>query len=143
MLLNRQKNLDVPNPSQEDYIATKVIKESSDIFSNFICLSFSNMIDVYIFLALLKLAIIKKTKLQAGKYLAKYLKSLQKVSFQANITFFGNIIRKFQCGFRQGLNVQYCLISMTEKCKKSVDKAKTFASLLTDLSKAFDCLPHC
>ena len=84
-----------------------------------------------------------KGKLQAGKYLAKYLKSLQKVSFQANITLFGNIIRKFQCGFRQGLNVQYCLISMTEKCEKSVDKAKTFAFLLTDLSKAFDCLPHC
>ena len=31
---------------------------------------------------------------------------------------------------------------MTEKWKKSVDKGKTFAALLTDLSKAFDCLPH-
>ena len=37
---------------------------------------------------------------------------------------------------------QYCLISMIEKWKKSVDKGKTFAALLTDLSKAFDCLPH-
>ena len=45
-------------------------------------------------------------------------------------------------GFRQGLRAQYCLISMTEKWKKSVDKGKTFAALLTDLSKAFDCLPH-
>ena len=31
---------------------------------------------------------------------------------------------------------------MTEKWKKSVCKGKTFAALLTDLSKAFDCLPH-
>ena len=31
---------------------------------------------------------------------------------------------------------------MIEKWKKSVDKGKTFAALLTDLSKAFDCLPH-
>ena len=29
---------------------------------------------------------------------------------------------------------------MIEKWKKSVDKGKTFAALLTDLSKAFDCL---
>ena len=30
---------------------------------------------------------------------------------------------------------------MTEKRKKSVDKGKAFAAILTDLSKAFDCLP--
>ena len=31
---------------------------------------------------------------------------------------------------------------MIEKWKKSVDKGKRFGTLLTDLSKAFDCLPH-
>ena len=31
---------------------------------------------------------------------------------------------------------------MIEKWKKSVDKGKTFGVLLTDLSKAFDCLSH-
>ena len=31
---------------------------------------------------------------------------------------------------------------MIEKWKNSVDKGKTFVALLTDLSKAFDCLPH-
>ena len=31
---------------------------------------------------------------------------------------------------------------MIEKWKKSVAKGKTFATLLTDLSKVFDCLPH-
>ena len=33
-------------------------------------------------------------------------------------------------------------MSMCEKRKKSVDKEKKFADLLTGLSKAFDCLPH-
>ena len=33
-------------------------------------------------------------------------------------------------------------MSMTKKWKKSVGKRKTFAVLLTNLSKAFDCLPH-
>ena len=31
---------------------------------------------------------------------------------------------------------------MLEKRKKSVDNGKTFAALLTDLSKDSDCLPH-
>ena len=31
---------------------------------------------------------------------------------------------------------------MTEKWKKSVDKEKTFAALLTDLSKALECVLH-
>ena len=41
----------------------------------------------------------------------------------------------------QSLSAQYCLISMTEKRKKSVDEGKTFTALLTDLSKALDCIP--
>ena len=31
---------------------------------------------------------------------------------------------------------------MTKKLKMPLDKGKTFAALLTDLSKAFDYLPH-
>ena len=31
---------------------------------------------------------------------------------------------------------------MTEKWRKSVDKGKSLAALLMDLSKDFDCIPH-
>ena len=31
---------------------------------------------------------------------------------------------------------------MLEKWKKAVDKGKVFGALMTDLSKAFDCLDH-
>ena len=31
---------------------------------------------------------------------------------------------------------------LIEKCKKSVDKGGEFGAVLTDLSKAFDCLSH-
>ena len=31
---------------------------------------------------------------------------------------------------------------MLENCKNPVEKGKVFGALLTDLSKAFDCLPH-
>ena len=31
---------------------------------------------------------------------------------------------------------------MLKKWKTAIDNGKTFGALLTDLSKAFDCLPH-
>ena len=56
--------------------------------------------------------------------------------------YLGNFFSKFQCGFRQGISAQHCLLAMIEKWKKCVDKGKIFGAFLTDLSKAFDCLPH-
>ena len=43
------KNLDASKASHEDDRTTKIIKENSDIFSNFIYQSFNNMIDDCIF----------------------------------------------------------------------------------------------
>ena len=37
--------------------------------------------------------------------------------------------------------MQQCLIALIEKWKSATDKRKSFGALLTDLSKAFDCLP--
>ena len=48
-----------------------------------------------------------------------------------------NILSNFQCGSRKGFNAQQCLIGM-----RITDKRGHFSALLTDLSKAFDCLPH-
>ena len=49
---------------------------------------------------------------------------------------------KYQCGFCRRYNAQHGLVSLTEKWKKSVDNGRGFRALLTDLLKAFDCLPH-
>ena len=37
---------------------------------------------------------------------------------------------------------QYCLLVMTEKFKKAIDRGDKFGALVTDLSKAFDCINH-
>ena len=55
---------------------------------------------------------------------------------------FDKILSKHQCGFRKGHSAQHSLIVLLEKWKKSVDQGHVFGALLTDLSKAFDCLPH-
>ena len=51
-------------------------------------------------------------------------------------------LSKYQCGFRKGYNAQNRLLALIEKWKKAVDNGNIFGVLLTNLSKAFDCLPH-
>ena len=48
----------------------------------------------------------------------------------------------YQCGFRKGMSAQNCLIFLVEYWKKSLDSNGKAGVLLTDLSKAFDCLVH-
>ena len=51
-------------------------------------------------------------------------------------------LSKHQCGFRKGYSTQQCLLVMLEKWRSAVDNKFFFEVLLTDLSKAFDCLSH-
>ena len=54
--------------------------------------------------------------------------------------FFESILSKFQCGFRKGYGAQ--LLMMLETWKEAGDNKEAFGTLLTDISKAFDCLSH-
>ena len=48
----------------------------------------------------------------------------------------------YLCGFRKGYSTQNCLMVMLERMKKAVDNKNLAGALLTDLSKAFDCINH-
>ena len=54
---------------------------------------------------------------------------------------FETIFLKFQCCFQRD-SAQDCILTIAETCKKATDQGKKYAPLLTDLSKAFDCLAH-
>ena len=56
--------------------------------------------------------------------------------------YFANFLSKLQCGFRQGFSAQHCLLEMIEKLRKIRDEKGVFAAVLTDMSKAFNCIPH-
>ena len=55
---------------------------------------------------------------------------------------FYNFFSKQQCGIRKGYSTQQCLLALLEKWKRVVDSGQMFGALLTNLSKAFDCLDH-
>ena len=74
------------------------------------------------------------------------LKNLSKV-FENNMykkiaTFIDKYFSIFLCGFGKGYSTQQCVITLIGKWKNAVDSVKSFGALLTDLSKAFHCLPH-
>ena len=48
----------------------------------------------------------------------------------------------YQYGYRKAVKLQHCLIAMLEKWRLSKDKNDSYGTLLTDLSKVFDCLSH-
>ena len=55
---------------------------------------------------------------------------------------FANFLSNFQCEFQHGFSTQHCLLVMIEKLTKNRDEKGVFAAVLTDLSKALDCIPH-
>ena len=50
------------------------------------------------------------------------------------------ILSTFQCDFRIGYGEQYCFLMQLETWNNIINNKKTYSELLTDLSKAFDCL---
>ena len=90
---------------------------------------------------------IKKSKLCKENYrpisiLPNVSKSYERCLHDQIATYFEHIFSRYQCGFRKGYSAQQCLLAMIEKWKKIVDNGGVFGALLTDLSKAFDCIPH-
>ena len=56
--------------------------------------------------------------------------------------YFDNILFPSQSGIWKGYSAQHCLLVMIEKFKEAIDRGYEFGVLLTDLSKAFDCISH-
>ena len=69
-------------------------------------------------------------------------KIFERIIFTQLYKYFENKLSKHQCGFRRNFSAQHCIMFMLEKWNHSLDKNLCCGLLLTDLSKAFDCLSH-
>ena len=83
-----------------------------------------------------------KTKYRPVSILPNISKIYEKLIYKQLYHYFDDILSPSQCGFRKGHSTQHCLLVMLEEFKESVDKENEFGALLTDLSKAFDCIDH-
>ena len=57
--------------------------------------------------------------------------------------YFNSIFSNLLSAFRKGYSCQSALLHMIEKFKSALDKGEFVACISMDISKAFDCLPHC
>ena len=118
-VLRKVKPLDTAKASQQSDIPTKILKQNSDYFAEYFYKNINQCFSKSIFPSDMKLADVtpvykKKSENSKDTY--------RPVSILSNIS------------------------KIYERCtsmiKFSVDNVGAFGALLTDLSKAFDCLPH-
>ena len=83
-----------------------------------------------------------KSNYRAVSILPIVSKIYERLLYNQLYNYFEKKLSIFQCGFRKGFSAQHCIIPLLEKWKTSIDNNSSFGALLTDLSKAFDCLSH-
>ena len=76
----------------------------------------------------------------AGSILPNLRKFYERLMYNQISPYFDSVFSKFPCGFWKGFNAQQCLLTMAQKWRKTLDKGGETGAVLTDLSKAFDCI---
>ena len=119
--------LDTSEACQNTDVPTKIIKESADIFTDFVHPSIDPSINNGDFPSFLKLAnmvsVFKKdSKNSEDNYrqisILKYIsKVYERILFKQIGTFMDIFFSKFQCSFRKGYSTQQCLLALIEKWK--------------------------
>ena len=151
-ILKELNNLNISKACQDTDIPIKIVRLNSDIFADFIYQNMNYGIASSVYSDNLKNANISpihkkdsrniESNYRPVSILSNISKIYERCLYTQITSFFEDKFSRYQCGFRKGFNAQQCLIVMIENWRKSLDKGGSFGALLTDLSKAFDCLPH-
>ena len=136
--------------TQNTDIPTKLIKENSDIFADFIFENLNDSISQSVFPSALKLANItpvykKDSKSKKDHYRPISVfpgssKIYERLFFKQISEYYVQSLSKCQGEFRKVFSAEHSLLSMLEKWKSAVNNKKVFSALVMDLSKAFYCL---
>ena len=146
------KNLNESKSAPIESVPAKILKDVQDIICPKIVIDYNYAISTGIFPSNLKLADVtplykKEDKHYKGNFrpvslLAAMSKVFERLMHHEMSAYMKNKLSIFLCGFQKFMNPQNCLTFMVEMWKKALDKSRKCGILLTDLSKAFDCLVH-
>ena len=145
-------NLNINKAAPKAGIPTKILKLNYDIFAPILCEDFNSGLDNSKFHNSLKYAEIKpvfkkddrceKENYRPVSLLPAVSKIYEKVLYGQIDAYFNNILSPIQCGFRKGHGAQNCLLVLLEKWRRALESKQIAGIVLTDLSKAFDCIRH-
>ena len=144
--------LNLKKASVENDIPAKLLKENSDILSPHISCIYNESKNTKTFPVSLKHADVspihkeKETTAEKNYRPVSVLPILSKV-YERNMydpiySYVDKYLSPYLFGYRKGYSTQHCLLVMTEIWRKALDEKKIAGAILTDLSKAFDCLSH-
>ena len=130
-VLRKFKLLKLDKASQYSDMTTKIIKENSDIFSNFIWESINNSIKSSIFPSCLKQADVTPLYKKSNKSLKENYRPVIKFPILSKVfkrilfkqmSSFLMIYSKYQYGFRKGFSTQQYLLALLEKWRRYIVK---------------------
>ena len=85
---------------------------------------------------------LEKANYRPTSLLPSLSKVYEKLIYQQPNAFFENKLSPLLCGFRSRYSTQHVLLNLINKWESCLDNSGVVATILKDLSKAFDCLPH-
>ena len=145
------KKLDT-SKSTSGPIPIKIIKEYVSLYLTPLTECINNAILENKFPDLLKLANVtpifkKDDKFRKENYrgisvLKVLAKVFERLLYKQLNNFMSTKFSPFLCGFREGHNTQHALLRLLENWRSSLEGKEIIGTILCDLSKAFDTLPH-
>ena len=84
----------------------------------------------------------KKDSYRPVSILPVISKIFERIIFDQISSYIDSFLSPFLSGFRQVFSTQHCLIVMLERWRNALDNNNKAGALLTDLSKAFNCINH-
>ena len=144
--------LDPRKGSMEDDIPVKLLLGTGDIICGPIARMYNDSKESEVYPKSFKKADVtpihkdKETKFKKNYRPVSLTPILSKV-FEKNMyenifSYIDKFLSPYLFGYRKGHSTEHCLLVMIEMWKKALDEKKVAGAVLTDLSKAFDCLSH-
>ena len=151
-LQNKLLKLDPNKASVDNDIPTKILIASHMISKKYLTIIYNDSIENQIFPESLKQADVmpthkkdertKKENYRPISLLPVISKLYEREMYNQILTYVEKYLSPYLFGFRKGHSTEQCLNIMLERWKKALDQKRHVGAVLTDLSKAFDCINH-
>ena len=136
----------------ENDIPTKILIDTKEIANEFLINIYHKCIDHRIFPLSLKKADVIHSHKQLERTSVKHYRPISLLPCISKLyerdmynqikCYMENHLSPYLFGFRKAHSAEQCLTTMLENWKKALDCNKQVGAVLTDLSKAYDCLTH-
>ena len=151
-VLKELRSINIRKTTGCDLIPGKLIKEGAEFLCKPIHSLINKCIDTCTFPNALKLAdvvpifkkndMLNKMNYRPISILSCISKIFEKLLISQLRIYFDDIFSQYLSGYRASYGCQDVLLHFINICKRALDDGNVCMALLTDLSKAFDCLPY-